>query len=131
MLSSSLFKISWKRINVHHIYLVLLEMLVFALSVGTCHYTGDFSPEKRGFEIGSFSSFLVIVCFHYYICPCVFLRLATVATSAITGFRISNISNTCISEKNRHIFWKIFAKEMKCENENMGPWNWNLHHIRF
>jgi hypothetical protein len=35
----------------------LLETLEFVLKVGTCHYTGDFSPEKQGFKNGLFSPF--------------------------------------------------------------------------
>jgi hypothetical protein len=98
MLSYHWCKISWNRIYGLHKDLVLLETLEVVLKVGTCHFTGEiFSPEKRGLENGLYSPFLVIFCFHKNKYSGVFLRLATVAASVITDFKIFN---KCTSEKN-------------------------------
>jgi hypothetical protein len=65
-------------------------------------YQGKFfSPEKRGFENGLFSPFLVIFCFHNTKFPGVFLLLATVAASVNTDFKIFNM---CTSQKDKHYF---------------------------
>jgi hypothetical protein len=89
------------RINEPHKDLVLLETLGFVLKVGTYHHTGNFFPEKQGFENGLFSPFLVIFCFHDTKCSGVFLRLATVTASVITDFKIFNM---CTSKKDKHYF---------------------------
>jgi hypothetical protein len=80
----------------------LLETLGFVLKVGTRHYTGGiFPPEKQGFENGIFSPFLVIFCVHNTKCSGIFLRLATVAASATTDFKIFNM---CTFRKDKHDF---------------------------
>jgi hypothetical protein len=48
----------------------------------------------------------------------IFLRLATVAASVTTNFKIFKM---CTFNKDKHYFWKLVAKEMKWVNENMGP----------
>jgi hypothetical protein len=111
-------KVSWYRVNEPHDDLVLSETLGVVLKVGTCQYTGEmFPPEKQGFENGLFSSFIVMFCVHNTKCPGIFLRLATVAASVITDFKIFHM---CTYRKDKH-FWKYFAKEVKWVDENMSP----------
>jgi hypothetical protein len=87
------------------------------------HYIAKlFCPEKRGCENGLFSSFLVIVCFHNTESPCVFLRLATVAATVITDFKIFTL---CTSKNDRHHFLKLVAKEMKWANESRDSWKFS------
>jgi hypothetical protein len=60
-----------------------------------------FFPEKQWFENGLFSPFLVFFGLHNANCPCIFLRLATVAASVITDFKILNMYT---SKKDKHYF---------------------------
>jgi hypothetical protein len=57
-------------------------------------------------------------CFYNTKHPIVFLCLATVVASVITDIEIINM---CTSKIDSHYFWKVVAKEMKCENEDLGP----------
>jgi hypothetical protein len=96
------------------------------LKVGTCHYTGNFFPGKTRVLKWVVFPFLVIFCLHNAKCPCIFLPVATVASSVITDFEILNI---CTSKKDKHYFWKLVAKKVKWVNKNMGPWKWISHHF--
>jgi hypothetical protein len=87
----------------------LLKTLGFVLKVGTCHYTGDFFfRNKKGIEMCCFPPF----CFHDTKCPGVFLRLATMAESVSTDFKIINV---CTSMKDKHYFLKI-----GCQGDEMS-----------
>jgi hypothetical protein len=70
----------------------------------------NFFPEKQGFENRLFSPFFVIFCVHNAKCPGIFLRLATMAASVITDFKICNM---CTCKKDKHNFRILVAKEVK------------------
>jgi hypothetical protein len=100
----------------------LLETLGFVLKVGACHYTGEiFLLEKQGFENGLFLPFLVIFCFHDTKCPLVFLRVATVAASVITDYKILNMR---ILLRGINIIFENWLPR-----RSRGPLKENFHHF--